>query len=1183
MFLKGLEIIGFKSFAQRTELEFPGGITAVVGPNGCGKSNIVDSFRWVLGEQSIKALRGNKMEDVIFNGTAVRKPLGFAEVSLTFNNEDRRINCEYNEITVTRRLYRTGESDFFINKMPCRLKDIVNLFLDTGIGRETYSIIGQGRVDAILSHRPEERRSIFEEAAGILKYKLRKKEAERRLEETGANILRIGDIIAELKGQLVPLKEQADKAREYLGLKENLDKFVLALLFSEGTSLQKKITQLTAGIKESKADFASLSASQAREEGELTALKWNLEKLSEKINAVQREGYLLNEDKERVRSEGELIKEKIKGRQEQVQKAKAEEEELNKEIELLQSLQEKLEVDKKTLQAEIASLDSKLEEMSGNWQTLHKNSGTARLEELELLRDKQKEEAYRKEAFHRNLKLRWESLGKELAGLAANGKAVGSEKELKEKKLVSLADREQDMRQRLEKLDQEAGLLKNKLIDLKDSLAEKERGAQALRETAAALKEKYKTIKELKESYTGYYQGVKNLLAAGKSGAETVGKLHGVVADLLEVPEKYRLAVEVALGSSLQNIVAGSEEDVRKAIAFLKLKKAGRATFLPLDIIKGSLLKKEEMPRDIIGLAADLVACKPLYREVVSFLLGRVLVCPDLATAQKTARQVNHRYKIVTLAGDVIYPGGAVSGGYSKRREVNLLARGQELEQLAQEIARTEQSLNKLVREIQEATLLVDEHGKTLAAVEKDKEKAASELQELNRSAFLLKAELASFKAREEELSAREKETLAERDTLTASMRRLEIELDASMRRLKESEAEIITAKEKTAAERERLEEIKEQITDLRIKLASRKEKLEGIEEKRKDFRLDSEEKESRLAKIRAFLETTAAELVSLEKELAAAVQKGEKLAAAKDALVCALNELREQEKSWKLDIQGKEEAIRQRREKLQALKTQETQLEVQLARFETELANLKAKIREEYKLEFSEEVRSALPRLGKGELNRNIEELKEKIALLGPVNTGAIAEYERIGERIGFLESQREDLLQGKKSLAKIIDEIDQKMSSMFLESFETINNKFSQVFAKLFGGGTASLELLDSSRPLESGIEIKAKPPGKKLQSISLLSGGEKALTAISLLFALLLVKPTPFCVLDEIDSSLDDTNIEKYCSFLTELKKDIQFILITHRKQTMRTANVLYGVTMEEAGVSKIISVKLIEKAG
>ncbi len=1183
MFLKGLEIIGFKSFAQKTELEFQRGITAIVGPNGCGKSNIVDSFRWVLGEQSIKSLRGSKMEDVIFNGTAVRKPLGLAEVSLTFSNEDRLINCDYNEITITRRIYRSGESDFLINKMPCRLKDIINLFLDTGVGRETYSIISQGKVDAILSHRPEERRSIFEEAAGILKYKLRKKEAERRLEETGVNILRVGDIIAELKDQLAPLKEQADKAREYLGLKENLDRFVLSLLFSEGTSLEKKIAQLTAGIKAGREEIASLSACQAKEEGELTSLKWDLEKLSEKANAVQRKGYLLNEDKERVRGEGELIREKIKGRQEQVQKTKAEEEEIKKEIELLQNLQGRLAADKKALQAEIDALENKLEEKTESWQALHKNSGTARLEELEFLREKQKEEAYRSEVSLRNLKQRRESQEKALAGLSANRKAVGSERESREKKLVSLAASDRDKQQNMETLAKEVGLLKNKIIDLKELLAEKERGVQALREAAAALKEKYKTIKELKASYAGYYQGVKSLLAAGNSETETVGNLHGVVADLLEVPEKYKLAVEMALGSSLQDIIAGNEEDVRKAIAFLKQKKAGRATFLPLDVIKGSLLKKEEIPGNIVGLAAELVACKPLYREVVNFLLGRVLVCSDLAAAQNTARQVSHRYKIVTLAGDVIYPGGAVSGGYSKRREVNLLARGQELEQLTQEITGIEQSLNKLAKEMREVTLLIDEHGKNLAAVEKDKEKTAFELQELNGITVLLAAELASLKAREEELAAGEKEAQAERDTLTAAINRLETDLGLSTLRLKETETEIITVKEKTAADRECLAEIKEHITDLRINLAARKEKLGSLEEKRRDFMQDGEEKENRLVKIRAFLETNAADMITLEKDLAAVAEKGEKLAAARDASVRALNELQEQEKGWKLDIQGKEEAIRQTREKLQALKMQEAQLEVQLARFDTELANLKAKIREEFKLEFSGEIRATLPRAGRNELNKSIEELKEKIALLGLVNTGAIEEYERMGERIGFLESQREDLLQGKKSLAKIIAEIDQKMSHMFLASFETINNKFSQVFEKLFGGGTASLELLDSSRPLESGIEIKAKPPGKKPQSISLLSGGEKALTAISLLFALLLVKPTPFCVLDEIDTSLDDTNIEKYCSFLTELKNDIQFVLITHRKQTMRTANVLYGVTMEEAGVSKMISVKLIEKAG
>ncbi len=1182
MYLKRIELLGFKSFGQKTEMEFQRGITAIVGPNGCGKSNIVDSFRWVLGEQSVKSLRGTKMEDVIFNGTSVRKPLSVAEVSLTFDNEDAFIDLDYREVTVTRRIYRSGESEYLINKRPCRLKDIQGLFMDTGIGKEAYSIISQGKIDILLSTRPEDRRSVFEEAAGILKYKNRKREAERRLKETEDNILRIGDVVAELEVQIVPLEGQAAVAREYLQLKERLDRLILSLLFADASTLHSRLQRLEEGLESSQGKIGDQARLLNREEGRLTSGRWELEKKTEALQELQKKLYSVNEERERARGERELLREKLKALAERLAKNEGEEAKVQEELKAGVALAEELKEREALLHQDLDAYRQELEGLEARYRTEEKEAGGDEAAALEALKDRLlggqrhlEKEISALEVRKSFLQDRVRLLKEESEALVLDKYKVGNDLSLKGADVEGLT-------QKAQKLEDQLAAAAKRRTELTEKAEAGERELAGLREEARGLREKIIVLRELESTFAGYYQGVRNLLQGKKTGQPECRGIHGAVADLIEVKEEHRTAVETALAASLQDLVVEDEKSVAEAIDYLKKNRLGRATFLPLTVIKGRFLEQERLPRKILGLAVDLVRCEARYRQVLEFLLGRVLVCEDLKAAQGAAREAGFRYKVVTLQGEVIYSGGAVTGGSSRQKDTFLLARKQELENLEERQGVLKGQMEVLAGEVDSLKAGQEEAARLREGLEKGLQEARAALSQAENRMEYLKTAGADISRRVEENKKGQRRAAADVKELEGLEGQLREELAGVLKEAARVQGKLDRIRERLASGQGALAGLREKITALKVEQAGAKEKLRHTLEKSREVREEAEARARHLEKIfdeRGGLKTEEGRLQeSLEQgEAALALLDGDR-----DGLAARLSAMKEEQESFRLDSMALEEDIRKIREELQEMKREASQLEVQRAKAETELSALKDRLLEEYGQAFEKIRKEDVEPLGKMALRAEIEAAKEGIAALGTVNTGAIEEFERIGQRIRFLGEQREDLLAGKGSLSRIILEIDQKMGKKFLVTFEEINQEFNKIFRRLFGGGMAYLELVDQADPLESGIEIIAKPPGKKMQMISLLSGGERALTAISLLFALMLVKPSPFCVLDEIDTSLDESNVERYCSFLKELDEMTQFVLVTHKKQTMRIADILYGVTMEEAGISKIISVKMREKA-
>jgi chromosome segregation protein len=1182
LYLKRIELLGFKSFGQKAEIEFQRGITAIVGPNGCGKSNIVDSFRWVLGEQSIKSLRGTKMEDVIFNGTSTRKPLGIAEVSLTFDNEDGFINLDFKEVTVTRRIYRSGESEYLINKRPCRLKDIQGIFMDTGIGKEAYSIMSQGKVDALLSNRPEERRTVFEEAAGILKYRNRKREAERRLQETEDNILRIGDVVAELEVQVIPLAEQAAVARQYLQLKGRLDKLVTSLLYADARTLESKLARLREALAGGEGKISDHAGRLTGEEGWLTSKRWELEKRTEEMQELQKKVYDLNEERERVRGETELVRERLKGNEGRLAKNRKEEARVREEIDGAARLVAELRDKEVLLQEEIKAQNGKLARLEEKRRGEEERSGAEEAVSLEGMRRSLEEEHYKLESSLAALEVKKTFLQDRLELINQQSESLVLEKYRINNSLSLKSGEQETLMLEGQKRGEELAAIQAERRHLQGEIEKQERKLAALREEARAVLEKHKTLQELDSSFAGYFQGVRNLLLAKKAGEAEVRGIHGAVADLISVEEKYRTAVETALAGSLQDLVVEDEGSVREAISYLKKNRLGRATFLPLTVIKGNLPDQERLPRDIMGLAVDLVQCEPRYQQIMNSLLGRVLVCADLPAAQKAAREASFRYKVVTLQGEVIYAGGAVTGGSSRKNDTYLLARKQEIEALAEKKTALQAELQALMASAaalrERETAAQESEKQQQARVGQIKTRVfegASRIEALKAEGISVARRVEENKKSQRRAAADLKEAKENEETLKYAMARIQ----AEMSRL---EAKIRLVKERLASGQDVLTGLQEKITAVKISRAGSEEKLRSILEKLQDVQEGAENKGREIEKIGQECKEYQEEGKLLEESLVAWEERMAALDGDRDGLVSRLSTVKEGQESLKLDCMAKEGEIKEIRDKLLDLKKEQAQVEIQEVRVDAELTALQVKLKEEYNLDFSEVAREDMVSMNKGAMRSGIEELREEIAALGPVNTGAIQESERIGQRIAFLREQKEDLLAGQISLQKIIHEIDHKMGQKFLKTFDHINKEFNEVFKRLFGGGAAYLELVDKEAPLESGIEIIAKPPGKKMQMISLLSGGERALTAISLLFALMLVKPAPFCVLDEIDTSLDDSNVERYCNYLKELDRKVQFVLVTHKKQTMKIADILYGVTMEEAGISKLISMKMREKA-
>ncbi|EIJ81529.1 hypothetical protein PB1_01250 [Bacillus methanolicus PB1] len=1181
MFLKRLDVVGFKSFAERTAVDFVPGVTAVVGPNGSGKSNITDAIRWVLGEQSAKSLRGAKMEDIIFAGSDSRKPLNFAEVTLTLDNEDQFLPIEYNEVSITRRVYRSGESEFYINKQACRLKDIIDLFMDTGLGREAFSIISQGKVEEILNSKAEDRRAIFEEAAGVLKYKSRKKKAEAKLMETQENLNRVNDIIHELESRVEPLKIQASIAKEYLEKKEELEKIEIALTVHEIEDLHAQWEKLSKQLEQHQKDERKHSSDIQAKEAKIEELRDHISAIDESISNLQTVLLHASEELEKLEGRKEVLKERKKNASQNKEQLEKNIEELTLKIKNLKKQKREQESAAVELANDTKQLEQKLFEKQQHLKSLTENID----EKIESLKSDYIE-LLNEQASAKN-ELRY--IEQQLEQLNARNTRLDNEnvKFLDERRKIEEKKREvlsflNDAKKKLENHVRFYMEEQKKLEALKNNYQKQEKTLYQAYQYLQQAKSRKDMLEEMEEDYTGFFQGVKEVLKARQSKLQGI---EGAVAELIRVPKEYEVAIETALGGAMQHIVVDSEQSGRAAIQFLKKNSFGRATFLPLNVIKGKQLssaqtKSIEKHPSFVGVAANLVQFDRKYTNIILYLLGNVVVTKDLISANELAKLLEYRYRIVTLEGDIVNPGGSMTGGALKQKTTSLLSRKGELKELKEKLTdmelkteKLESHVKRLKEDIQQLEKKAEDMRKTGEALRFKEQSFKVELREvelaeknINERLALYDMDKVQFKEEMEKLLSRKKELSIKLDSHDSSIS----ELDKEISVLTERKNQDIVSKEAISTE----------IADLKAVIAAKKQELRHKNEKIERIDGDLRETEQKLVTFQEDLELLSTEMTdSSTGELQLEEAAKHKLQD-KNETIKLISSRREERMKLQALLEEAEIEAKELKSQHRGLVVVLKDEEIKLNRIDVELENRLVHLREEYLLSFDGAKQQYPLTMPLEEARKKVKLIKLAIEELGTVNLGAIEEYERVSERYEFLSEQKRDLQIAKDTLFQVIDEMDEEMKKRFEQTFNGIRAHFESVFRTLFGGGRADLKLTDPDDLLNTGIEIVAQPPGKKLQNLGLLSGGERALTAIALLFSILKVRPVPFCILDEVEAALDEANVSRFSQYLKRYSSETQFIVITHRKGTMEEADVLYGVTMQESGVSKLVSVRLAE---
>ncbi|GMB08490.1 chromosome segregation protein SMC [Thermolongibacillus altinsuensis] len=1180
MFLKRLDIIGFKSFADRVSIDFVPGVTAVVGPNGSGKSNITDAIRWVLGEQSAKSLRGTKMEDIIFSGSDSRKPLNVAEVTLTLDNEDQFLPLEYQEISITRRVYRSGESEFFINKQPCRLKDIVDLFMDSGLGREAFSIISQGKVEEILSSKAEDRRTIFEEAAGVLKYKVRKKKAEHKLSETEDNLQRVNDILHELEQQLEPLKIQASIAKDYLEKREELEKYEVALIVHEIEQLHKQWEALKEQFAQHKQQEMQLSTHLQKEEAKIEQLRNEIAALDESIDGLQQVLLIASEELEKLEGKKEVFKERKKNAAKQQEQMNQKIQQLLEREKTLKAAEQKEQNMLEQVKKEIASLQAALKEKN----TALSLYGLQLDEQIEQLKSEYIELVHQQAS----LKNERTHLQAQLAKLETRKKelAVTNQKQIDERERIQAQNQEkkriiEQLEREIEQNEKALRKQEEKLEQRKEHYRQKEAMLYEAYQYLQQTKSRKEMLEAMQQDYSGFFQGVKEVLKA----KDRLKGIKGAVVELIQAPKELETAIEVALGSAAQHVVVADEESAREAIRYLKQHAYGRATFLPLTVMQPKRIPSEhlsllERHPAYVGIAANLISYDAAYENIMMNVLGTVIITKDLKSANELARLSQYRYRFVTLEGDVVNPGGAMTGGAITKQASSLLSRARELEKVTEKWRQMEEKTNQLERYLQNEKQAIYDEEKALLSQREQLDELRFTLQER-------KSELREIELHEQNINERlavydhEKEALEqEMKEIQTRLKEVDEKISALQNQLTEIDEQVQKWTEQKNVEQVSKERIQEEITALKVSLAEKQEQLRNQQEQIERMAKEYAETKRERMNIQHELERLMSEMSEHDRDEEQLEQLRQQRLQDKNETVQLIASRREQRFDYQAKLEHLEketkELKRQYKQLIDALKDEE----VRLTRTDVELDHLLSRLREEYALSF-EAAKEKFP------LSVSVDEARKKVKLiklaiedLGTVNLGAIEEYERISERHRFLTEQKSDLQQAKETLYQVIDEMDEEMKKRFATTFQQIRKQFASVFTELFGGGKADLQLTNPNDLLNTGVDIVAQPPGKKLQHLSLLSGGERALTAIALLFAILKVRPVPFCVLDEVEAALDEANVQRYAKYLKSFSAQTQFIVITHRKGTMEEADVLYGVTMQESGVSKLVSVRLEE---
>ena len=1181
MYLKCIEIQGFKSFAKKTVLDFKNGTTAIVGPNGSGKSNVADAVRWVLGEQKVKSLRGYKMEDVIFAGTENRNPLSFAYVAITFENSDRQLAVDYSEVKVARKLYRSGESEYLLNDAPVRLKDVRELFYDTGIGKEGYSIIGQGRIDMILQGKSEERRELFDEACGIVKYKKRKTAALRKLENERLNLERVSDIVNELEKRLGPLKRQSDTANSFINYKNELKSLDINLFLHESGRLKEKIKECAQKeeiarkeLEQANGDLARIKAEHEKAALKLSELDSEIEDIKEKISQknIIRETLLgqinvLNEQINSARESESFYYQRKEELSASIAAAKKEKAEAEKNQAENSARLEKTAEERSSLQDELIGIRSRIA------QTEEESEG---LKEALIENIRKKGETSAKAE---RLKARFEQLEKRKAELESSVKDYRENAEKQKERIAALTDEFEQQKEKIEALEAE---IEKKNASLAAAQKEAEllnRQLSGLKLDEAKAKTRLESVRNITERYEGYSGAIKEVMALKPKKKGIIG----VTADIIRVPEKYETAIETALGASIQNIVTDNENTARQAIEYLKANKLGRATFLPLNAIKsrGGFPNKDALNEaGVLGTASSLVSVEAQYLDLNEYLLGRILVVDSIDNALHIARKYRYSFIMVTLEGELLSRGGALSGGAYKNRS-NLLGRRREIEELEKEICDCEEKIKETSGRLTASSVLQ----KNISAGLKELEETAQEERILLNT---LQINLSRAQADEKELAEGFENARSESEKALEEEAGIKTQTAAFSEELKENaaEAEAIKLKagqleEALAAEKQNEARLVSSANELDMEISRLKEQLSFLVSSVIRAENNIAKLESDLnAQISSAQNSAAAAKEKLDEidEINADAARAEKEAA---ALSIKLAVLEDERKTAKEEGGGFTSRHDELTEKISSLDKEIFRLGQLCEKYEDQFNSEADYIWQEYELTYNGSLEFRKDDTGSpAEMRARIGALKAEIRSLGTINVSAIDEYKEVKERFEFLSLQRNDILKAEEDILKIIKDLDKQMKAQFKAEFAKISDEFSRVFRIMFGGGKGTVFLEDESDILNSDIIINAQPPGKKLQNMMQLSGGEKALTAIAVLFAIQNLKPSPFCILDEIEAALDDSNITKFANYLTLLSGKIQFIVITHRKGTMEVCDRLYGITMQEKGVSSLVSVSLKE---
>ena len=1181
MYLKSIEVQGFKSFANKIVFDFHNGITGIVGPNGSGKSNVADAVRWVLGEQSAKQLRGASMQDVIFAGTENRKPLSYAYVAITMDNADHQLAIDFEEVTVARRVYRSGESEYLINGSPCRLKDVTELFYDTGIGKEGYSIIGQGQIEKILSGKPEERRELFDEAAGIVKYKKRKATAQKKLENERENLVRVNDILSELERQVGPLEKQAEKAKIYLKKKEELKTYDVNMFLLEMERIESALNEIKEKYEIANQEYQEANESYENIKSEYEKMEQDIADMDEKINSIRENMNQSRLTKGNLESQINLLNEQIRSAENTDELMQSRLDALDKEKEERFSYKAEYEAEKFALDEQIAEIEGKRQEAKAVLDSIQSEISRCteeiergKSEIIELLNSKASIKARQQ---------RFDTMAEQ----------VNIRKAQLNQRLLSRKSEEADLDAVLQEYQIELEDVNANIKNLRSLAAEMEeqknswqkKAAQTSHELEEAVTEfhkaqsKLESLKNIAERYDGYGNSIRKVM---EQKAENKGLL-GVVSDLIQVDKKYETAIETALGGNIQNIITEDEDTAKKMIAYLKENRLGRATFLPLTSVdgKGNFKNQDALNEPgVIGLANTLVKCDKKYDGIAAYLLGRVIVTEHIDYAIALAKKNHYSLHIVTLEGEYLSPGGSMTGGAFKNTS-SLLARKREIEEFEQKVARLEDKIKEYRNRLEEIktaqSLLNDDMEENKAKLQEQyilqntaklnveratQQKTESEnvfaglmlenneiekqLREINENKDKIAEEIAYAKNRETEI---QEENIKLQKILEENAGKEE----AAVKAVSDIQVE-------EAGIRQKAEFVLENLARVNAEIQKYEQERDRVMGEAKDAKVDAERKRQDIEAIRQTILASDENYATQEASLKENIAKKEEMSAIYKGFF-----QKQEDVSKKISNLDKEIfRLNSQREKLE--ESSENQTNYMWEEYElTPHAALNLK-NEEY---------GDLP-----ELKKLIAGIKDDIRKLGDVNVNAIEDFKEVSERYSFLKTQHDDLVEAEQTLIGIIEELDAGMRKQFMEKFTEIQREFDLVFKELFGGGKGTLELVEDEDILECGIRINAQPPGKKLQNMMQMSGGEKSLTAICLLFAIQNLKPSPFCLLDEIEAALDDSNVGRFAKYLHKLTKNTQFIVITHRRGTMAAADRLYGITMQEKGVSTLVSVNLVE---